>query len=233
MNSGEFPVEDEDKEPPEKDFWWIRQEDPERVRDLIVQMVCERIPEKYDLDPRHDVQVLCPMHKGEAGTQRLNQVLQEKLNPLGPGEEEIARGHLKLRAGDRVLQLRNNYEKEVYNGDLGWISDIKREDREVLVEFDGRQVAYDSTELDELTLAYAVSVHKSQGSEYPAVVMPVLTQHFMLLQRNLLYTGLTRAQKLAVIIGGFKAMGIGLKSTRADKRYSHLRYRLMGAFNEV
>jgi exodeoxyribonuclease V alpha subunit len=219
-----------DKEAPRADFFWVLREDLDRTRDLILKMVCERIPEAYGLDPVRDVQVLTPMHKGEVGTAKLNTVLQERLNPSG---KEMQRGERLFRVGDRILQTRNNYDKDVYNGDLGWITDIDFDDSELMIDFDGREVIYGFDELDEITLAYAVSVHKSQGSEYPAVIMPVVTQHFMLLQRNLIYTGLTRARKLAVMVGTNKAMGIGLKNSSSGRRFTHLRYRLQEAFNSV
>lgn len=221
------------KTAPEADFFWLEEENPQQVQDMILQLVCERIPASYGLDPRLDVQVLTPMHKGEVGTQQLNALLQERLNPIGQAFSAAsatvataATGPHRMRVGDRVLQLRNNYEKEVFNGDLGWIVNVDVEEGEVLVEFDGRDVVYELTEMDELTLAYAMSVHKSQGSEYPAVVMPLLTQHFMLLQRNLIYTGLTRARRLAVLLGDKKALAIGLKNAKAKIRYTNLAHRL-------
>jgi exodeoxyribonuclease V alpha subunit len=223
INQGHFP-QASPKSPPQADFFWIEQDDPLRVQEMILHMVCERIPASYGLDPRLDVQVLTPMHKGEVGTQQLNLLLQERLNPRG---REFVVGFRKMRVGDRVLQMRNNYDKDVFNGDLGWITDVDVEDGTALVEFDGREVEYELTEMDELSLAYAVSVHKSQGSEYPAVVMPLLPQHFMLLQRNLIYTGLTRARKLAVMLGSKKAMAMGLKNAKARNRYTNLAHRIM------
>ncbi len=227
INQGLFPCHSP-KTAPEADFFWLEEEDPQQVQNMILHMVCERIPASYGLDPRLDVQVLTPMHKGEVGTQQLNALLQERLNPTG---REFSIGPRRMRVGDRVLQLRNNYEKEVFNGDLGWIVNVDVEEGEALVEFDGRDVVYELTEMDELTLAYAVSVHKSQGSEYPAVVMPLLTQHFMLLQRNLIYTGLTRARRLAVLLSDKKALGLGLKNVQAKTRYTNLAYRLMEIMN--
>ncbi len=226
INTGKFPV-NSSKEPPHADFFWVEQDDPIKIQELIVYMVCERIPAVYGLNGMRDIQVLTPMHKGSVGTQELNRVLQAKLNP---GTDAIVRGYKSFRVGDRVLQVRNNYDKDVFNGDLGWITAYSSEDAEMTVDFDGRQVKYEPEEVDELTLAYAVSVHKSQGSEYPAVLMPVVTQHFMLLQRNLIYTGLTRARQLAIIIGSKKAMGIGVRNIGAGRRFTHLRYRLQKAF---
>ncbi|MGE4291624.1 MAG: ATP-dependent RecD-like DNA helicase [Desulfovibrio sp.] len=232
INAGQYP-EESPYAPPRADFFWVRQDDPARVQELIVETVCERIPERYGLDPLRDVQVLTPMHKGEVGTQALNRLLQDRLNPrpaLARGCE-IKRGFQCFRVGDRVLQLRNNYEKEVFNGDLGWIHELDAEAGELAVDFEGNLVYYEASELDDLTLAYAVSVHKSQGSEYPAVVVPVVTQHYIMLQRNLLYTALTRARRLAVMVGGEKAFGIGLRNVDAFKRHTRLRTRLRDLFN--
>ncbi len=226
INAGSFPV-NSSKSAPHADFFWIEQEDLAKISELITYMVCDGIPRVYGLDPLKDIQVLSPMHKGAVGTQELNRILQDRLNP---GPEAVVRGFRSFRIGDRVLQIKNNYEKEVFNGDLGWISAFDREESELLVDFDGRKVGYDLDEIDELTLAYSVSVHKSQGSEYPAVVMPVVTQHYMLLQRNLIYTGLTRARRLAVIIGSRKAMGMGISNQGSGRRFTHLRYRLQQAF---
>lgn len=226
VNQGLFPEINSTKQPPEKDFFWIERDDPAEVRDMVLRMVCERIPETYGLSPGRDVQVLSPMHKGEVGTQNLNALLQERINPRG---RELRRGRNVYRVGDRVLQLRNNYDKEVFNGDLGFVTDVDPEAGEVLVDFDGRNVPYDLIDLDDLAPAYAISVHKSQGSEYPAVVVPIVTQHYLLLQRNLIYTALTRARRLAVLIGSSRAMHIGLNRAQSHARYTHLRYRLRQA----
>jgi exodeoxyribonuclease V alpha subunit len=228
INQGEFPSEAPDQIPPGKDFWWITQDDPARVQALVRQCVCDRIPAAYGMDPMRDVQVLTPMHKGDVGTHSLNQMLQ---NGLNPARREFKRGNQIFREGDRVLQLRNDYDKEVFNGDMGWVDQIDFESGELSVDFDGRIVAYESTELDELTLAYAVSVHKSQGSEYRAVVIPMVTQHYVLLQRNLLYTALTRARELAIIVGSRKAVGIALANNKSDERFTNLRFMLLELFN--
>ncbi len=231
INEGKFPLPSE-KQAPEADFFWVEQEDPAKVQSIIVDTVCERIPERYGLDPMRDIQVLTPMHKGDVGTVRLNSLLQDRLNPLPVLSRglEIRRGMNRFRLGDRVLQLRNNYEKEVFNGDLGWIVELDSEDGELAVEFDGDIVHYEASDLDDLTLAYAVSVHKSQGSEYPAIVVPVVTQHYMLLQRNLLYTALTRAMNLAVLAGSKRAFTIGLKNVTAGSRQTLLKHRLTEMF---
>jgi len=222
INEGEFP-QGSPHVPPKADFFWVEKEDLLELQALILRMVCERIPEAYGMDPMTEVQVLTPMHKGEVGTMVLNRLLQERLNPEG---EELLRGQRAFRVGDRILQLRNNYDKDVFNGDLGRIVGFDREDETLTAEFDGREVEYGFDELDELGLAYAISVHKSQGSEYPAVVMPVVTQHYMLLQRNLIYTGLTRARKLAVLLGSRRAMHMGLGNERGRLRHTSLAVRL-------
>ena len=228
FNAGLFPVPSP-KEPPEADFFWIPQDQPLKVQEMILEMVCQRIPERYGLDPLRDVQVLTPMHKGEVGTGTLNQLLQERLNPKrGP---ELKRGYATFRPGDRVLQLRNNYDKDVFNGDLGWVQDVDPEEGALSVDFDGNLVAFDSTELEDLTLAYAVSVHKSQGCEYPAIVVPVVTQHYVLLMRNLLYTALTRARRLAVFIGSERALATGLSNVTSGARMTHLKHRIRHIFS--
>lgn len=229
INQGQFPRQ-HPSQAPEADFFWIPQENSATVQKLILDSVCERIPERYGLDPLRDIQVLTPMHKGDVGTQALNVALQERLNPPSPHKRELKRKFATFREGDRVIQLKNNYDKEVFNGDLGWIIEADPDEQELFIEFDGNRVIIEASELDELGLAYAVSVHKSQGSEYPAVVMPIVTQHFMLLQRNLLYTGLTRARELAVLIGSEKAFQIGLNNATAGKRNTHLAFRLQTMF---
>ncbi len=227
FNAGKFPVPS-DKEPPEADFFWIPQDNPLKVQEMILEMVCQRIPERYGLNPVRDVQVLTPMHKGEVGTSALNQLLQERLNPQrGP---ELKRGYATFRPGDRVLQLRNNYDKEVFNGDLGWVHEVDPEEGTLSVDFDGNLVPFDATELEDLTLAYAVSVHKSQGCEYPAIVVPVVTQHYVLLMRNLLYTALTRARRLAVFVGSEKALATGLSNITSGQRMTHLLHRIRHIF---
>lgn len=233
INEGGFPREDAAAEPPDKDFFWVKQDEPPRVQTLIAQLVTERIPEIYGYDPTTDIQVLTPMHKGEVGTQALNELLQERLNPLARAGAEIVRGRVRFRPGDRVLQLKNNYDKDVFNGDLGWITEVDPDEGELAAEIDGRIVPYDVTELDELALAYAVSVHKSQGSEYPAVVVPIVSAHYIMLRRNLLYTALTRARKLAVLIGGERSVGMAVKNAEAGKRWTWLRERLLEISSDV
>ena len=209
---------------PKDDFYFIEQEDPEEVLRIILELVKERVPRRFGLDPVDDIQVLTPMHRGTVGAGNLNAELQKALNP---GQDGVIRGNRNFRINDKVMQVKNNYDKEVFNGDIGRITRIDPENQEVTISFDGRDVPYDFTDLDEIILAYAVSVHKSQGSEYPAVIIPILTQHYVLLQRNLIYTGVTRGRKLVVIAGTRKALAIGVKNDKTEKRYTYLRYRLI------
>ncbi len=208
------------------DFYFISQEDPPKALETIVTLVKERIPKRFGFDPVDDIQVLTPMHKGTVGAGNLNTELQKALNP---GVEGVIRGGRLFRVNDKVMQIVNNYDKDVYNGDIGRIRSIDTEAQEVKVIFDEREVNYDYTDLDELVHAYAVSVHKSQGSEYPAVVVPILTQHYVLLQRNLLYTAVTRGKKLVVLVGTKKALAIAVKNNRTRNRFTLLGYRLKKA----
>ena len=205
------------------DFYFIEQEDPEEVLKIILELTKERIPRRFGFDPIDDIQVLTPMHKGVVGAGNLNVELQKALNPV---EDGVMRDNRNFRMNDKVMQIKNNYDKEVFNGDIGRITRIDTENQEMTIYFDGRDVPYDYTELDEISLAYAVSVHKSQGSEYPAVVIPILTQHYVLLQRNLVYTAVTRGRNLVVMVGTMKALAIGVNNDKTQKRYTHLRHRL-------
>ncbi len=205
------------------DFYFIEKTEPEEALATILKLVCERIPKAFGFDPIDDVQILTPMNRGTVGASNLNLELQKALNP---GEEGVMRGGRSFRINDKVMQIRNNYDKDVYNGDIGRISRIDRENQEVTIIFDGRAVSYDYPDLDEIVLAYAVSVHKSQGSEYPCVVIPLLTQHYVLLQRNLLYTAVTRGRKLVIVVGSKKAMAIAVKNDKPQNRYTFLKERL-------
>jgi exodeoxyribonuclease V alpha subunit len=207
-----------------EDFYFIEQEDAEQALKIVLELVCERIPRRFQLDPLEDIQVLSPMHKGTLGTDNLNRELQAALNP---SKKAMARGDRAFRLKDKVMQIRNNYEKEVFNGDIGRITAIDLENQELTVTFDGMPVPYDASELDEIMQAYAISVHKSQGSEYPAVIIPVLGQHYLLLQRNLIYTAVTRAKKLVVMVGSKKALATGIKNDKIMRRYTYLAERVM------
>jgi len=211
---------------PQGDFHFIRQEDPEQVLRIVRELVTVRIPGRFSLDPFEDIQVLTPMHRGAVGAENLNSMLQDALNP---GGESILRGFRRFRVGDKVMQIKNDYERDVFNGDIGRIEDLDPETREIGVRFDARVVRYDLSDLDELALAYAVSVHKSQGSEYPAVILPLLTQHYLLLQRNLLYTAVTRGKQLVVLVGTPRALAIAVKNNRTHDRYTRLAHRMAGA----
>jgi len=223
VNQGEFPVLMEIDKPEKTDFQFIQEEDPEKILQNILDLCSERIPNQFRFHPLREIQVLAPMHKGTIGVSNLNIELQKRLNP---GQSGITRGAWNFRLGDKVMQIVNNYDKDVFNGDIGWISKIDPEQREVTIDFDGRGVLYDYSDLDEVILAYAISVHKSQGSEYPVVILPVTTQHYMLLQRNLIYTGITRAKKLVIIIGTKKALAIAIKNNKPQLRFTFLSERL-------
>ncbi|MFC1858406.1 ATP-dependent RecD-like DNA helicase, partial [Thermodesulfobacteriota bacterium] len=215
INRGVVPTgESADSSDPDNDFYFIQQEDPEQVLKIILELVSERIPRRFGFDPVEQIQVLTPMHKGLIGAGNLNAELQRVLNPT---DNRIVRGGIELRVQDKVMQVRNNYEKEVFNGDIGRVVQIYPDNHEVTVRFEGRDVGYDFKELDEIMLAYAISVHKSQGCEFPAVVMPMHTQHFMLLQRNLIYTAVTRGRKLVVMVGTRKALAIGISNNKTEK----------------
>jgi exodeoxyribonuclease V alpha subunit len=222
INHGEFPILTSARGKLQ-DFYFIDVEEPEEACRKIIELCSEKIPAAFGFDPITDIQVLAPMHRGIIGAANLNAELQKHLNRSA---DELVRGGRTMKTGDKVMQIRNNYDKDVYNGDIGRIVSIDREEQELSVDFDGRLVSYDFIELDELVLAYAISVHKSQGSEYPAVVTPLLTQHYVMLQRNLLYTAVTRGKKLVVIVGTRKALAIAIKNDRPRLRYTRLRERL-------
>ena len=219
INQGKFPDTSNGRD---TDFFFMKEDDPERAAETIVRLVKERLPRAYRESPDR-IQVLTPMQRGVVGAANLNLLLQQALNPSGPS---LNRGGYTYRQGDRVMQQRNNYDKDVFNGDLGYIREVDTEERTLKVDFDGKWVEYDVTELDELTLAYATTIHKAQGSEYPIVVMPVLMTHFVMLQRNLIYTGITRAKKICVLLGAAKALAYAVRNVSVLKRNTRLKERL-------
>ncbi len=223
VNNGKFPLI---KTPADRkeliDFYFIHEEEPEKALNKIIKLCKDRIPSRFGYDTK-DIQVLTPMNRGVIGTSNLNYELQSHLNP---NELFMTYGSRVFKLGDKVMQISNNYEKDVFNGDIGWVSKIDKEGYQIEIDHDGRKVVYERSELDEITLAYAVSVHKSQGSEYPVVIIPVMTQHYILLQRNLIYTAITRAKKLAVLIGTKKALAIAIRNNKVERRYARLRQRL-------
>src|SRR4030043_482098 len=223
VNQGEFPILKGIEEKESSDFFFVEEEDPEKILNKILTLCSERIPNHFGFHPIRDIQVLTPMHKGVIGAINLNLELQKRLNPEQQG---ITHGSRTFKLNDKVMQIVNNYDKEVFNGDIGWISKIDQEDRELTIDFDGRLIPYDFSDLDEVVLAYAFSVHKSRGSEYPVVFLPVTTQHYMLLQRNLIYTGITREKKLVVLIGTKKALAIAIKNNKPQLRFTLLSERL-------
>ncbi len=217
INRGEMPGFGGKDE--RSDFYFVERAEPEEVLATIKDLVKERIPKKLGFDAVADVQVLTPMHRGLLGAANMNTELQALLNPSGV---TLTRGSRTLRVGDKVMQIRNNYDLDVYNGDIGRIEAIDTTEQEVLVSFDGRSVSYDYSDLDELVLAYACSIHKAQGSEYPCVVIPVHTQHYVMLQRNLLYTGVTRGRKMVIAVGSRKALAIAVKNAKTAARFTRL-----------
>ena len=229
INQGKMPVEPGAQEKL-SDFYFVPAHTPEEICNKVLQIVCDRIPKRFGLNAVKDVQVLTPMNRGGLGSRSLNIELQKRLNlDTGP---RITRFGWSYGSGDKVLQTVNNYDKEVFNGDIGTISSIDLEESEMVIDFDGRQVKYDLNELDEVSLAYATSIHKSQGSEYPAVVIPLATQHFVMLERNLLYTGVTRGKKLVVVIGQPGALAMAVRNKRLTKRLTTLAQRLRAQFKE-
>ena len=221
VNAGEgfeLPSSGEDS-----DFYFVANNDPDKTLAFVLDFMTNRIPRKFRMDPMTDVQVLSPMRRNALGTENLNQLLQKRLNPEGPS---VQRGAMLFRKGDRVMQLRNNYDKDVFNGDVGFVADAYPEDRKLVVLFEGRPVEYSSGDLDELTLAYATTIHKSQGSEYPAVIVLLHNQHYMMLQRNLLYTAITRGKKLVLVIGSRWAAGKAIETNTVKGRRTSLAERL-------
>ena len=225
INSGHYPSLESVSLSPRSDCLWLNAPEPEHGVQSIRELLTDVVPQ-LGFDAVRDVQVLCPMTRGEVGTRNLNAVLQELLNPPSQGKAELFRGGMKLRVGDRVIQQVNDYNREVFNGDLGAIAAIDIEEQEVTVQFEGRSVTYDYADINALALAWSVTIHKSQGSEYPVVILPIFMQHYLMLSRNLIYTGLTRAKKLAIVVGTTKAIGLAVKQVKDQERYTYLQERL-------
>ncbi|OPY59634.1 MAG: ATP-dependent RecD-like DNA helicase [Pelotomaculum sp. PtaU1.Bin065] len=224
INQGKFPDIRRPQAGDKTDFYFVSEDDPEKALQKILALCGEHVPKSFGYHPVKDIQVLTPMHRGELGVANLNVKLQELLNP---NESKTIKGYKTFKVNDKVMQMTNNYDKEVFNGDMGRVVSIDQEEQEIQVDFDGRVVVYEFAEIDELVAAYAISIHKSQGSEYPAVIIPVMTQHYMLLQRNLIYTGITRGKELVIIVGSKKALAIAVRNNKPQKRYTRLRERLL------
>ncbi|HRQ25212.1 MAG TPA: ATP-binding domain-containing protein, partial [Anaerolineales bacterium] len=222
INEGKFPKFAKG----DGDFFLFPAEDAAAAADWIVDVVAERVPQKFGLDPATEIQVLTPIYRGPAGVLALNERLQAKLNPPANGKPERKIFGTIFRLGDKVMQTQNNYDKDVYNGDIGFVRGLDLVEQTLTVDFDGRIATYDWSETDELTLAYAISIHKAQGSEFPAVVMPIVTQHYTMLQRNLLYTAITRAKKLCVLAGNPRAISMAVRNNKVAQRFSALEWRL-------
>jgi exodeoxyribonuclease V alpha subunit len=222
INRGELPLT-KSAEGQRKNFYYIKVEEPKKALDVLKELVSNRLPSAFHIDPFDDIQVMAPMHKGVVGVANLNAELQMVLNPEGQGITRVGRS---FRINDKVMQIKNNYEKDIFNGDIGRIVEIDLEGQTLMVRFEDRIVIYEWSELDELVLAYAISIHKSQGSEYPAVVVPLLSQHYIMLQRNLLYTAITRAKQLVVLVGSRRAIAIAIRNNRVQTRYTFLSSRL-------
>lgn len=225
INEGQMP-ELETKNA-DSDFFFIDREEPEAIQATLLQLARDRIPKKLQCNPIRDLQALCPMNRGSLGARELNVLLQNALNPRREGEPAVEKFGWQFRLRDKVIQTENNYDKEVFNGDIGQISAIDPDEREVTIQFEGRDVVYDFGELDEVSLAYAITIHKSQGSEFPAVIVPVAMQQFLLLQRNLIYTGITRGKKMVVLLGQKKALSTAVRNVRTGERFSGLLARLL------
>ena len=225
INAGQMPQLQQPGE--ESDFFFIERDEPESIQPTILELVKERIPGKLRLDPILDVQVLSPMNRGSLGARAINVLLQDGLNPRRGDEPVVECFGWQFRLRDKVMQTENNYDKEVFNGDIGQVVSIDPDERELAIRFEERDVLYDFNELDEVSLAYAITIHKSQGSEFPAVVVPLAMQHYLLLQRNLVYTAMTRGRRLVVLVGQRKALAIALRNDRAAERFSGLYDRLV------
>lgn len=209
-----------------KDFFFFSEKDPQKASDWVIDLVTKRVPDRFKFNPASDIQVLSPMHRGAVGVAELNLRLQEALNPPQPAKTEFRHGSRVFREGDRIMQIRNDYDRQVFNGDMGLIIRLDLEEAIALIDFDGRPVQAEFSQLDELVHAYAVSIHKSQGSEFPVVVIPLLNQHYMMLQRNLLYTAVTRARKMVVLVGSKQAIAMAVRNNRIASRNTRLAARL-------
>jgi exodeoxyribonuclease V alpha subunit len=217
-----FPAVAKDNK--KEDFYFVQIEDPQKVLSTIIDLVKKRVPNKFGYDALDDIQVLTPMHKGIIGASNLNNELQKILNTnKSPG---IQRGDREFKIDDKVMQIRNNYDKHTYNGDIGRIIEIDSANQTLLINFDGRPVEYNFSSLDEIVHAYAISIHKSQGSEYPVVIIPIVVQHYILLQRNLIYTAITRGKKLVILVGTKKALAMAINTVKSSNRYTRLGERL-------
>lgn len=226
VNRGEF-VEVENAG--ESDFYFVQRETPESILTTIQELIKTRIPSRFGLNPIQDIQVLTPMNRGSLGVREMNLLLQQELNPKREGGAVVEKFGWQFRAGDKVIQTENNYDKEVFNGDIGQITALDPLEKEVRIDFEGREVVYDYGELDEIALAYAITIHKSQGSEFPAVVIPIATQQYLLLQRNLIYTAITRGKKLVILVGQRRALEMAIRNNRTTRRYGGLLARLRAA----
>ncbi len=225
VNKGQMP----ELAPPSDgltDFYFVDAVEPEDAVPKIIEIVKNRVPKRFGMDPVRDIQVLCPMQRGGVGARSLNVELQKALNPGKPDQPAVERFGYTYRVGDKVMQTVNDYEKEVFNGDIGFVASIDPDAADMVIDFDGREVTYGFGELDEVALCYATTIHKSQGSEYPAVIIPIMTQHYMMLERNLLYTGITRGKRLVVLVGQKKAVGMAVRGVKDRRRWSKLRERL-------
>jgi exodeoxyribonuclease V alpha subunit len=229
INRGQYPNLEPISSVPQSDCLWHNGgTEPEHGVQAVCELIQGLIP-RLGFNPATDVQVLCPMTRGAVGTRNFNQVLQQLINPPSPDKLEVSRGGMTFRVGDRVIQLKNDYDREVFNGDLGMVAAIDAIAQELIIQFDGRDVTYDYADLNEITLAWSISIHKSQGSEYPVVLLPIYMTHYVMLSRNLIYTGLTRAKKLAIVIGSNQAIGIAVQQVNQQQRYTRLKERLLAS----
>lgn len=224
VNQGRFPHSPQDKSGSLSDFYFIKKESPEEIKSTVLELVLHRIPQRFGFNPLTEIQVLAPMNNGLLGIRQLNLDLQQQINP--EMKHQITRFGMTFAEKDKVIQLANNYDTEVFNGDIGFIQTIDPENQTVLINFDDRPVNYDLDDLDDLSLAYATTIHKSQGSEYPAVVIPLSTQHYTLLERNLLYTAITRGRSLVILVGQVKALAMAINNFKANKRLTNLTERI-------